>query len=319
AFVFYSIIVASQSVHLQIEKGLLHHPCLHRFISNIPFIIVIRKSQFSMVQFPNCKINIGLNITRKREDGYHDLETIFYPTGLKDALEIIQSAATSIQLTGLPVPGYSGDNLCVKALNLLKKDFPQLPPVSIHLHKVIPMGAGLGGGSADAAFMLRMLDKKFQLHLTNEQLLKYALLLGSDCPFFITNKPCFATGRGEKMLPIQLDLSAYKIVLVYPGIHVSTSEAFSKLKPVVPGKNLQQLIQQPIGNWKDEIVNNFEEPVFQLYPEIKKVKDDLYNAGAQYSSMTGTGSAVFGIFDNNATTDLSFPKDYTWITLTQQN
>jgi 4-diphosphocytidyl-2-C-methyl-D-erythritol kinase len=268
-----------------------------------------------MVQFPNCKINIGLNIVRKREDGYHDLETVFYPVGLKDALEIIRSNETSFQLTGLPVSGPIDDNLYVKAFRLLAKDFPNLPPITIHLHKVIPMGAGLGGGSADGAFMLKMLNSKFQLNLTDEQLLKYALQLGSDCPFFIINKPCFATGRGENLEPLHLDLSAYKIVLVNPGIHVSTKEAFSKLKPVVPKKRLKELIQQPINTWKGEIVNDFEEPVFGLYPQIKKIKIDLYKAGAIYSSMTGTGSTVFGIYEKNTKTNLSFPTGYIYITI----
>jgi 4-diphosphocytidyl-2-C-methyl-D-erythritol kinase len=177
------------------------------------------------------------------------------------------------------------------------------------------MGAGLGGGSADGAIMLKMLNSKYQLNLTDEQLLKYALELGSDCPFFIINKPCFATGRGENLEPLQLDLSAYKIVLVNPGIQVSTKEAFSKLKPVVPKKRLKELIQQPINNWKDEIVNDFEEPVFGLYPQIKKIKIDLYKAGAIYSSMTGTGSTVFGIYEKNTKTNLSFPTGYIYITI----
>jgi len=263
-----------------------------------------------VVLFPNCKINIGLNVIRKRTDGYHDLETVFYPVAVKDALEIIRSTELNFQLTGLPVNGPIDNNLCVKAYHLLKKDFPDLPPVNIHLHKVIPMGAGLGGGSADGAFMLFMLNKKFQLNLSEEKLISYALELGSDCPFFIINKPCFATGRGENLSLVSLDLSAFKLVLVNPGIHVSTKEAFSKLSPAVPTKSIQQIIQQPIESWKDELKNDFEETVFQLHSAIQNIKEHLYVKGAIYAAMTGTGSTVFGIFNAEESLDFSFPADY---------
>lgn len=263
-----------------------------------------------MVLFPNCKINLGLNIIRKRADNYHDLETVFYPVGLKDALEVIQSTETGFHLSGLPVNGNADDNLCLKAYRLLKKDFPGLPPADIHLHKAIPMGAGLGGGSADGAFMLSMLNKKFQLHLSREQLTNYALQLGSDCPFFIINKPCFATGRGETLSPVAADLSAYKIILVNPSLHVSTKEAFSNLIPAIPQKSIRQIISQPISTWKDELVNDFEINVFELFPVIKEIKNNLYNAGAIYASMTGSGSTVFGIFEINAKLNFSFPENY---------
>ena len=268
-----------------------------------------------MVLFPNCKINLGLNVIRKRTDGYHDLETVFYPIALKDALEVIRSEQFHFQLTGLPVNGTTENNLCVKAYLLLKADFPHLPPVSIHLHKAIPMGAGLGGGSADGAFMLTMLNKKFQLNLSEEKLISYALRLGSDCPFFIINKPCFATGRGEKLSPIQLDLSTYQIVLVNPQIHVSTKDAFSKLTPAMPAKSIEAIIQQPIITWKDELQNNFEASVFELYPAIKEVKKRLYNAGAVYAAMSGSGSTVFGIFEAGSKTELSFPEHYKCFTI----
>jgi 4-diphosphocytidyl-2-C-methyl-D-erythritol kinase len=268
-----------------------------------------------MLLFPNCKINIGLNIVRKRNDGYHDLETVFYPVGLKDALEVIHSQENAFKITGLPVAGSFEDNLCTKAYQLLKNNFPDLPPVSIHLHKAIPMGAGLGGGSADGAFMLALLNKKFQLNLTVNQLTDYALQLGSDCPFFIINKPCFATGRGEQLKKIQLDLSMYKIVLVNPGIHISTKEAFSKLKPQRAEKTVEQLITQPIATWKNEVKNDFEEPVFKLHPAIEQIKNDLYTAGALYASMTGTGSTVYGIFPPNTNVALSFPDSYRVISL----
>ena len=263
-----------------------------------------------MVLFPNCKINIGLNVIRKRADGYHDLETVFYPVALKDAIEVIRSSEFNFQLSGLPVIGTADNNLCVKAYNHLKQDFPALPPVSIHLHKTIPMGAGLGGGSADGAFMLKLLNKKFQLNLSEKKLISYALELGSDCPFFIINKPCFATGRGENLSPVQLDLSGYKLVLVNPGIHVSTKEAFSKLSPAIPAKSIGKIIQQPIESWKDELKNDFEETVFQLYPAIQNIKEELYAKGAIYASMTGSGSTVYGIFKTESRFDFSFPAGY---------
>lgn len=268
-----------------------------------------------MVIFPNCKINLGLNIICKREDGYHDLETIFYPVSVKDALEVIQAKENSFHLTGLPVIGSAENNLCVKAYHLLKKDFPALPPVSIHLHKVIPMGAGLGGGSADGAFMLQLLNKKFDLKLSAEKLMQYSLQLGSDCPFFIINTPCFATGRGENLTPINLDLSSYKIVIVNPGIHVSTKEAFSKLTPTPPLVSLQQLIELPIEEWKNRITNNFEKAVFQLFPGIESIKKEFYDKGALYASLTGSGSTVFGIFDKKSEVNFSLPRNYTLIDL----
>jgi 4-diphosphocytidyl-2-C-methyl-D-erythritol kinase len=263
-----------------------------------------------MVLFPNCKINIGLNIIGKRADGYHDLETVFYPVALTDALEIIRSPEISFQLSGLPVNDANENNLCLKAYNLLKKDYPDLPPVSIHLHKAIPIGAGLGGGSADGAFMLTLLDRKFQLNLSQDKLIYYALQLGSDCPFFIVNKPCLATGRGEKLSPVELDLGEYDMVLINPKVHISTREAFSQLVPTIPEKAIAEIIRQPIVTWKDELKNDFEKTVFEFYPAIKKIKDDLYQAGAVYASMTGTGSTVFGIFNKNEKTQLFFPPEY---------
>lgn len=263
-----------------------------------------------MVVFPNCKINLGLNIIRKRTDGYHDLETVFYPVGLKDALEIIPAEKTTFQLSGLPVNGSTNDNLCLKAYNLLKRDFPYLPSVSVYLHKSILMGAGLGGGSADGAFMLSMLNKKFDLKLSEQQLIAYALQLGSDCPFFIINKPCFATGRGEKLSAMEIDLSAYKIALINPGIHVSTKEAFSRLIPALPQKSIKEIIEQPILTWKYDLVNDFEHSVFKQFPAIKQIKEALYTKGAIYASMTGSGSTVFGIFETEAKLDLKLPEKY---------
>jgi len=253
-----------------------------------------------VVLFPNSKINLGLNVVRKRPDGYHDLETVFYPIAIKDALEVIQDdnakEGIRMSLSGISFDGKPEDNLCVKAYWLLKEDFPLLPAVMMHLHKTIPMGSGLGGGSADGAFALTLLNKKFDLGLSTNQLINYALELGSDCPFFIMNKPCFATGRGELLKPVSVDLSGYKLAVINPGIHVQTTEAFSLLKPVFPSKSINEIIQQPIETWKMELKNDFEEAVFKRHPELETIKNRLYESDAVYASMTGSGSTIFGIF-----------------------
>jgi len=263
-----------------------------------------------MITFPNCKINLGLNIIAKRTDGYHDLETVFYPLQLKDAVEIIQSEKTKLSISGLPVDGNASDNLCLKAYHLLKKDFPGLPPVNIHLLKTIPLGAGLGGGSADGTFMLKLINDKFKLEIPGNDLNKYARQLGSDCPFFILNKPCFATGRGENLEEINLNLKGFKIVLIYPGIQINTGWAFSNIKSGAPTKSVKEIVKQPVSTWKDELKNDFEEPVFSKYPEIKKIKDSLYNDGTVYASMSGSGSAVYGIFNSEKTIPLLYPEKY---------
>jgi 4-diphosphocytidyl-2-C-methyl-D-erythritol kinase len=252
-----------------------------------------------LIVFPNCKINIGLNITGKRSDGYHNLETVFYPLPFHDVLEVIHHAHQeddcSLVTSGIEIEGAAETNLCVKAYRLLKHDFPQLPSVKIHLHKTIPAGAGLGGGSADGAFMLMLLNDKFKLHLTEEKLLHYALLLGSDCPFFIINKPVFARQRGEVMQPVQLNLSGYNLVLVNPGIHISTAWAFSQVV-YSESINITNLIEQPVQAWQGKVENAFEKPVFEKYPEIKAIKDLLISKGALFASMSGSGSSVYGVF-----------------------
>jgi 4-diphosphocytidyl-2-C-methyl-D-erythritol kinase len=254
-----------------------------------------------LLSFPNCKINLGLNIIAKRADGFHDLETVFYPIAVKDVLEVVQQQheTTDVEFTssGLPIEGDTGNNLCVKAYHLLKKDFADLPPVKMQLHKAIPMGAGLGGGSADGAFTLKLLNQKFQLNLSTDQLVSYALQLGSDCPFFIINQPCFAEGRGEKLQPIGLDLSAYQFLIINPGIHVNTGWAFSQIVPKQPVTSIKNIITQSIQTWKTRLVNDFEAPVFEIHPEIKTIKENLYAQGAVYAAMTGSGSTVFGIFE----------------------
>ena len=268
-----------------------------------------------MISFPNGKINLGLHILQKRPDGFHDLETVFYPVPLKDGLEIVQNASTSakeIELTssGSTIDIDPEDNICYKACQLLKKDFSRLPPVRIHLHKTIPSGAGLGGGSADGAFTLTLLNQKFNLHLSEEQLMHYALELGSDCPFFIRNEPCFATGRGEKLERADLDLSDYTIILVNPGIHVNTAWAFAQIFPNNKRRTLKETIALPVQEWKQELKNDFEEAVSSRHPEIKRIREQLYERGAVYASMSGSGSTVYGLFLKNDYPSFHFPAHY---------
>ena len=268
-----------------------------------------------MIVFPNCKINLGLHILRKRADEYHDLETVFYPVRFTDILELIPDRSTNDQpvtysQSGLEIQGNPLDNLCVKAYQLLKKDYPALPPVKMHLHKVIPTGAGLGGGSADAAFSLQLLNDYFKLELSTDQLLHYALSLGSDCPFFILNKPAYATGRGELLKPVSVDLTGYTLVIINPGIHVPTAKAFAGIRPALPEKSLKEIFAQPVSSWAEELVNDFEKPIFYQYPEIAAIKDELYRAGAVYASMSGSGSTVYGLFTDGKPLILNLPPDY---------
>lgn len=258
-----------------------------------------------MISFPNCKINLGLNIIHKRKDGYHDLETVFYPIDLKDIIEVIENSATSpndaveFSATGLQIPGEAKENLCLKACSLLRYHFPNIPAIKMHLHKSIPMGAGLGGGSADGAFVLKLLNEKFSLSLTEKKLEELALQLGSDCPFFILNRPVFASGRGEVMEPIELDLSSYSFVIINPGIHIHTGNAFSSINPSTPSHSIKKIITQDPKTWKSQLVNDFEAPAFLQFPELKAIKKELYRTGAVYSSMTGSGSSFFGIYPKN--------------------
>ena len=294
-----------------------------------------------MLLFPNCKINIGLNIVGRRNDGYHNLETIFYPIyKLYDAVEVLPQAKSNLTGTytnapiadeslngnrpspftihnsrsaidhspfapddsqiifsGLPVAGDAQQNLCLKAYHLLKKDFPGLPAIDLCLHKAIPMGAGLGGGSADGAFTLLLLNQKFDLQLLPSQLLDYALQLGSDCPFFIINKPCFAGGRGEMLEPVTLNLTGYSIILVHPGIHVSTAEAFAGIRLQQPVNRLQELIAEPVETWRNTVRNDFEKTVFELHPLLSEIKNRMYETGAVFASMSGSGSAIYGVYE----------------------
>lgn len=250
-----------------------------------------------MVVFPNAKINIGLQIVEKRKDGFHNIESIFYPVfELYDVLEIIESKELTFTSSGINIPGNLEDNLCLKAYQLLKKDY-DLPPVHIHLLKVIPIGAGLGGGSSDAAFTLKLLNEKFELQLSDEDLINYARKLGSDCAFFIKNKPVFAHHKGDEFESVDLDLSDYNIKVEYPNIHIGTSEAYAGVIPQKSNFDLRKLSVDDIKNWKTYVKNDFEDSIFPYHSTIEKLKEKFYSDGALYVSMTGSGSAVFGIFE----------------------
>lgn len=275
-----------------------------------------------MLFFPNCKINLGLKITGKRADGYHNIATVFFPVPFNDVIEIIDSKEHSDEIeftqSGISIVGDQKDNLCIKAWQLLKNDFPKLPSVKLHLHKAIPMGAGLGGGSADGAATLLLLNQKYLLNISETQLLSYALQLGSDCPFFIINKPCLGSGRGELLQPISLNLKGYQLVVVNPGIHVNTGWAFSQLNldantvndNALTIESLSNIILGDMVNWKDELKNDFEQSVFEKFPAIEVIKNTLYEKGAVYASMSGSGSTVFGIFKENKIPHFNFPSNY---------
>ncbi|WP_140938167.1 4-(cytidine 5'-diphospho)-2-C-methyl-D-erythritol kinase [Sphingobacterium lumbrici] len=252
-----------------------------------------------MLSFANAKINLGLHITKKRGDGYHNIETVFYPVKLYDVVEITESDSFSFRLDGLYIP-HGGINLCEKAYQLLRADF-DLKPASIHLLKNIPIGAGLGGGSSDAAQVLILLNRLNELDLTTEQLEGYAAKLGADCPFFIQNRPVFASGTGTTFAPIELDLSKYRIIIIKPDIHISTANAYQHITPQTPTINIQRVIRLPIQEWKYYLTNDFELGLFRQYPLIEKIKHKLYEKGALYASMSGSGSAVFGIFEQEET------------------
>ncbi|MCD8183930.1 MAG: 4-(cytidine 5'-diphospho)-2-C-methyl-D-erythritol kinase [Bacteroides sp.] len=252
-----------------------------------------------MLTFPNAKINLGLNITEKRPDGYHNLEMIFYPIPVEDALEINvlneENGKYRLHQAGLEIAGEAESNLVVKAYKLLNEAFG-LPPVDIHLFKHIPSGAGLGGGSVDAAFMLKVLNGKFELGLSDEALGEYAARLGADCAFFIRNAPTYAEGIGNLLSPISLSLKNYQLWLVKPDIFVSTRDAFSQIKPHRPAKSLKEIVQLPVEEWKECMVNDFEESIFPQFPAIGEIKEEMYRQGAVYASMSGSGSSVYGLF-----------------------
>ncbi len=264
-----------------------------------------------------AKINLGLNIVSKRPDGYHNLETVFYPVPIYDELEALPAKsgndASTLQIEGIPVMGNTDDNLVIKAYNLIRKDF-DVEPLAFRLKKNIPTQAGMGGGSADASFTLLLLNKFFHLNLSEEQLLDYALRLGADCPFFIKSagvevtgkKACFGTGVGEVLEPLELDLQGKYLVVVKPSVSISTKEAFSSVKPTIPVKCCREIVRQKISTWKTELTNDFEVSAFALYPQLAEIKECLYREGAEYAAMSGSGSAMFGIFDSRKNLETTF-------------
>ena len=269
-----------------------------------------------MVLFPNAKINLGLYVTERRDDGYHNLETIFLPVDLCDILEFVPAKGSlpKLTVTGENLDCEVADNLVIKSWQIMRENF-KIPAVEIHLHKLVPAGAGLGGGSSDAAFMLKGLNEQFGCGATLPQLEALAAQIGSDCPFFIRNQPALAAGRGEVLEPVFVPVDRYLVLLVNPGIHVSTREAFSSIKPAVPKRQLKELVALPVSEWQSSISNVFENSVFPLYPEIAEIKKVMTACGALYSSMSGSGSTVYGIFDHALSKEIMdrFRKYYTWI------
>ena len=257
-----------------------------------------------MINFPIAKINLGLNVVSKRDDGYHNLETVFYPVPIKDALEVFpmedgfpSDVRCDLKVTNLFIDGDEQKNLVVKAYNMIAQDY-ELPRVHVHLYKHIPTQAGMGGGSSNCAYMIRLLNEMFSLGMSDEKMIGYAARLGADCAFFIKAQPAYAEGIGEKLQPISIDLSGCKMLVVRPNIPVSTKEAFSLITPQVPKKNCLDIVRQPIETWKDELVNDFERSVFAIHPEIGRLKEMMYEQGAVYAAMSGSGSSVFGLFSD---------------------
>ena len=256
-----------------------------------------------MISFPNAKINLGLNVVEKRPDGYHNLETVFYPVPITDALEVLpmdpafpSAVDCDLKVTNIRIDGDEQKNLVVRAYQLLRQDFPTLPRTHVHLYKGIPTQAGMGGGSSDCGFMITQLNRQFQLGLSDEKMIEYAARLGADCAFFVLNQPCYAEGIGEKLQPISLNLKGWYLAVVRPDIPVSTREAFSLIVPTHPEKNCRDIVMQPVESWQDQLTNDFEKSVFAIHPEIGAIKNQLYEMGAVYAAMTGSGSSLFGLF-----------------------
>lgn len=268
-----------------------------------------------MLIFPNCKINIGLHVTEKRADGLHNIETVLVPVDWRDILEIVPDDRTNdetdLKCTGIRLFGTKENNLCLRAYALLAQKY-NLPPIKMHLHKIIPVGAGLGGGSSDAVHTIIILNKLFKLNISENDQENYANELGSDCAFFIRNKPVFATGKGEVFEPVKLKLKNLFCVIIKPKIHISTSEAYSWVKPRKSRTSLRDLIQQPLSEWKNFIENDFEKVVFEKNPAIKNIKNRLYKLGAVYASMSGSGSAVYGLFTEEKHLNTYFRSSTVW-------
>lgn len=267
-----------------------------------------------MIYYPNAKINLGLNIVSKRSDGYHNLETIFYPIQIKDAIEVTLSnnGKDSFIEAGIQVDSLPEKNLVIKALNLMRENY-EIPPLEIQLLKKIPFGAGIGGGSADASFMLRLLNDKFSLGISLEHLAQMASKLGADCPFFIYNKAMFASGIGEQLEDIDLSLGNYYLALVKPDIHIPTKDAFTHVKPEYPQVSLKAIAKRPVSEWKELMYNDFEKSVFPKYLQIAQIKQKLYDLGAVYSSMSGSGSSVYGVFEAKPDLASHFVDCFVWI------
>jgi 4-diphosphocytidyl-2-C-methyl-D-erythritol kinase len=273
-----------------------------------------------MITFPVAKINLGLNVVEKRPDGYHNLQTVFYPVPIMDALEIVpmsdgfpSDVDCDLKVTNITIGGDEQRNLVVRAYQLLKADFPDMPRVHAHLWKGIPTQAGMGGGSSDCGYMIRLLNETFELGLTSEQMQQYAARLGADCAFFIESRASYAEGIGELLQPIDLDLSGWHIGVVRPDIPVPTKEAFSRIHPHYPALNCREAVMQPVERWRDTLTNDFEESVFVLHPEIGDVKEHLYKMGATYAAMSGSGSALFGLFkDEPDALRQTFPDMFTF-------
>ena len=273
-----------------------------------------------MITFPIAKINLGLNVVEKRADGYHNLQTVFFPVPLLDALDVQEMGAefpsqydSDLKVSNIHIDGDEQRNLVVRAYNLLKQDFHDMPRVHAHLYKGIPTQAGMGGGSSDCGFMITLLNKMFNLGLSDEQMIQYAARLGADCAFFILNKPCYAEGIGEKLQPIQLSLSGWYLSLVRPDIPVSTREAFALIKPHYPEFNCKEVVQLPVEEWRGKLTNDFEDSVFAVHPELGAVKDRLYELGATYAAMSGSGSTLFALSKQPLHLD-EFAQEGTFIT-----
>lgn len=276
-----------------------------------------------MITHPICKINLGLNVVERRPDGYHNLETVFYPVPICDALEVFEmdrqfpsSVDCDLKVTNIAIDGDEQRNLVVRAYQLLKHDFPTLPRIHAHLYKGIPTQAGMGGGSSDCGFMITLLNRMFRLELSDEQMIDYAARLGADCAFFTLNRPCYAEGIGEKLEPIALDLNGWYLAVVRPDIPVSTKEAFSLITPQHPAENCRDIVMQPVETWRDRLTNDFERSVFALHPEIAAIKEKLYDLGAVYAAMSGSGSSLFGLFRQPVSLDM-FDGEGTFKTLTK--
>ncbi|MCF2446027.1 4-(cytidine 5'-diphospho)-2-C-methyl-D-erythritol kinase [Dyadobacter sp. CY345] len=264
-----------------------------------------------MLVFPNAKINIGLNIVEKRQDGFHNIESCFYPVGWSDALEILPAKEYGFQSDGIDIPGDASNNLCAKAYQMLAADYT-FTPVNIHLLKAVPIGAGLGGGSSDAAFTIKALNDLFSLKISLEKQLEYARRLGSDCAFFIENKPLYCFEKGDRFEEISLTLAGKWIVLVNPGLHISTFEAYSGVKPRHSEVDLRALLKQPLSEWKQTVKNDFEESLFPKFSVLKKIKEKLYEKGAVYAAMSGSGSTLYGIFEEETDLSLIFKEYKIW-------